>query len=453
MNNTHHNRGAALLIFVLLFVIGSTALIAIMQQAMLTDLVAVRQLNEAKQAFYTSESGLEDVVWRLQEGLGPDSETIITIAGATATTTFIYNSAENRFEIISLGALRNQYRETTAQLSIGSGASFNFGVQSGNGGFIMSNNSAVHGNVFSNGSITGGGSGTIYGDVISAGPTGLIDGVNATGTARARVVVDSDIDGDVYAYTLDGGVTGGDAYVFERIGGAVVVGSTYGHQPEEATTTLPISDAQIEAMKQDILDNGTIIAATDPECSGGEYVIDSDMTLTHMKIECDVVLRKKGSGTTITLTNAIWIEGNLTFATGPSIEIDSAVGNQTVPIIVDNPTDRLTSSQISVETGTTFTGSGEPKSYVLLLSQNESAEQGGGEDAIFVGQSSAGDLLVYANHGKVRLGNSISLKEVTGYLIEIGNKAEIIYESGLVNLLFTSGPGGGFTLSGWGEVE
>ena len=454
INYPVQQQGAALLIFVLLFVVGSTALIATLQHAILSDLTTARQLVNVKQAFFASESGLEDVAFRLQAGVTVDAETVTSMGGVTATTTATFDTVENRYEVMAASAAQGQHRHTTLLLYVGSGASFNFGVQSGNGGFHMANGSSVRGNVFSNGTITkGGGTATIYGDVISAGPSGLIAEINATGTARARVVRDSSIDQDVYAYTLDGEFTGGDAYVHERIGGAVVVGDTYGHQPEEATTTLPIDDDQVESMKQDIVDNGTVIAATDPECAGGTYVIDSDTTLGQLKIECDVEFRKKGSATTITLTNSLWVAGNLDFAGGPTVVIDESVGNQTVPIIVDNESDRLTSSQVSIKSGTTFIGSGSPKSYVLVLSQNQSAKTGGTEDAIFVGQSSAGDLLVYAGHGKVRLGNSISLKEVTGYLIELGNSAEVIYESGLVNLLFTSGPGGGFTISEWREVQ
>lgn len=448
IKQTQH-KGASLLIFVLLFVIGSSAIIVILQQAILSDLTAARHLGDVKQAYFTSEAGLEEVAYRLQDGMGADSETVIDLGGAQATTTISFNSLENRYELTSVSSARNQYRENSVWLYVGSGASFNFGVQSGNGGFTLTNGSSVQGNVFSNGEIQGGGSSAIYGDVISAGPNGLIDGVTATGTARARIVRDTSVDGDVYAYTLDGGFVGGDAYVAERIGGAVVTGSTYGHQPEEATTTLPISDAQIESMKQDIVDNGTVIAATDPECAGGTYVIDGDTTLGQLKIECDVEIQKKS--TTVTLMNALWIVGNLTFRTGPTIAVDASVGNQTVPIIVDDESDRLTGSQVEIQNSTIFTGSGSPKSYVLVISQNESAETGGSENAISIEQSSAGDLLLYAGHGKVSLGNKISLKEVTAYQIELNNNAEVIYESGLVNLLFTSGPGGGFTLAGWQE--
>ena len=60
---------------------------------------------------------------------------------------------------------------------------------------------------------------------------------------------------------------------------------------------------------------------------------------------------------------------------------------------------------------------------------------------------------MYAAHGEIRIKQSLTLKEVTAYKIRLQNSAEVIYESGLASLLFTSGPGGGFEVSSWGEIE
>lgn len=458
MSRLHNTKekGAALLLFVMFFLVGSLAVSFTLAQTIYSDLATQRLLENSKQSYLTAEAGLEDMTYRFVMGMTVDTTELLQISQANATTTATYDGVDDKFVLAAYAEQRSAYRGTTLDLYTGSGASFNFGVQTGNGGFEMSNGSSVRGNVFSNGTIekVGGGSATIYGDAISAGPSGLIEDLNATGTARARVILDSTIGGDAYAYTLDGGTVDGDAYYFEKIGGAVVYGNDYGYEPEEATTTLPITDEEIDAIKQDILDTGTVIASTSPECAGGEYFTDSDITLGFVKIECDLRIKKQGSDTVLTLTGSVWVEGDVTFEAGPSVEIDAGVGNRTVPFIADNESNRATSSSISVEQGTTFTGSGDPKSYVLLISQNEDAENGlpNNEDAITLAQSSAGDLLVYAGHGRITLGNSVSLKEITGYLISLGNSAEVIYESGLVNLLFTSGPGGGYTMNGWGDA-
>jgi len=442
------------MMFLLFFLFGSSALTFALARTIYSDTVTYRLLADSTQSYLAADSGVEDTAYRFVATLAVDASETVVMGNAVATTEYVFDNVSDKYNVVATGIDNDAYRSTSMELFTGSGASFNFGVQSGNGGFIMGNSATVQGNVFSNGTIMkdSGGTATIYGDAISSGPTGLIVDITATGTARARTIRNTNVGEDAYAYTLDGGLVSGDAYINTKLDGAVVVGSEYPHEPEEATTTMPISDDDIDAIKQDIIDTGTVIASTDPECLDGEYDLSgTDLTIGFLKIECDFTF-KKGSGATLTLTGSIWVEGNVTFFGGPDVVIDAGVGNRTVPFIVDNESDRSASSMIMVQTGTTFTGSGSPKSYILLISQNDDAENSLGNTAISLSQSSAGDLLVYASHGKVVLGNSISLKEVTGYLIDIGQSSEIIYESGLVNLLFTSGPGGGFTIGSWSEV-
>lgn len=459
MNSFHSQKGAALLLFIIFFLVGSLALSFTLARTIYSDLLVERLVHSSKQSYYTADAGLEDVTYRFIAALSVDSTEVLTLGDSTATTTATYDGFDDKFDIVAGAVQRGAYRGSSVALYTGTGASFNFGVQTGNGGFRMSNGSSVIGNVFSNGPIekVGGGTATIYGDAISAGPTGLVEDITATGSARARIVRDATIARDVYAYTLDGGVTDGDAYYFEKIGGATVYGNEYGHEPEEATTTLPITDDDIDFLEQDTLAGGTLIASTSPECAGGEYFSDSDITLGWVVIECDLRIKKQGSATVLTLDGPVWVKGNIMFEAGPTVQIDASVGNRTVPFIADNPDNRATSSLISVEQGTTFFGSGTPKSYVLLISQNEDAENGEVEnvDAISLGQSagaSGADYLAYAGHGRIALANSVTLKEITAYLVSLGNSAEVVYESGLVNLLFTSGPGGGYTMNGWRET-
>ena len=51
------------------------------------------------------------------------------------------------------------------------------------------------------------------------------------------------------------------------------------------------------------------------------------------------------------------------------------------------------------------------------------------------------------------LSNTISIKEASAYKIQLSNSAKIIYETGLANLLFTSGPSGGYSIESWREQE
>jgi len=429
-------RGAALLIFMLFFVLGSAALLLALSRLLYSDLSQQQFSAKAMQAWYAADSGLEDMVYRLMTSKGVTAEEVLSYAGSTATTTFTYDAADEAFIVVSTSTYTTAYRTAATTLYLGSGASFNFGVQSGNGGFTFTNGSEVIGNVFSNGHIekTEGGNAWIRGDGISAGPSGIIEKVNIEGNARAHTLKDNVIEGDAYFMTESSNV---------------VNGTKHPGSDDEDPSVMPITDEAIEAIKQDVVDNGSLIASTSPECSGGTYTIDIPTTLPSVKIECNLEVKN----TQLTLLGSVWVAGNINFKSGPNIFIDSSVGARTVPIVADNETDRLTSSRVFAENSTTFTGSGNPKSYILLISQNNAAEGGDTTtNAIEVQQSSSGDLLVYASHGKILLGNSAGLKEVTGYLIHLGNNAVITYESGLVNLLFTSGPGGGFTMNGWREV-
>ncbi len=427
------------MLFMLFFVMGSVALTLTFSRSFYSDLLTYQLLQSSAASFYASESGVEDMAYRLIAGMDVDAQEVLVLNGATATTTNTFVSADDRFDIVAAGEFSNTYKSSAVSLYAGVGASFNFGVQTGNGGFELTNGSSVQGNVFSNGNITktGGGNAWIYGDAIAAGATGRIQAPRISGTARANQLQNAYVQGNAY-YNSDSGST--------------VLGTRYTPVTPEAPTDMPISDATIDVIKQDVVDSGTVITAADPRCAGGEYLINTDTTLGFVKIECNLRVRKQGSETILTLTGPLWVTGDIMFETGPTIQVDPGVGNRTVPVIADNEANRVTSSRITIENGTTFFGSGVPKSYVLLISQNSDAELGGTNAAITLGQSSEGDLLIYASHGLVSLGNSVSLKEVTGYQIRLGNSAEVIYESGLVNLLFTSGPGGGFTFSNWRET-
>lgn len=436
---SYKQSGAALLIFVILFMFISVALSFVIGRGVLGALYEYSLLSRSKQAYYAAEALVEDVAYRNIEALNVGSVEANTLFGVAVVATTTIDSVNGLWTISSVGDDNNAVRHSEAILAEGTGASFNFGLQSGNGGILLTNSAQVVGNVFSNGDIIGDKTGSgayIRGDVISAGPTGYIEEVHATGSVWAHEIHDIVADGDAH-YTLESAAS-------------VVFGTRYTPSLDQATATMPIPDSTIAEWQNDITASGTIITSTSTQCLSGTYTIDTDTTLGNVRIDCNVIVSK--NSTELTLDGPIWIVGNLNLDQGPTIRADSSLGSKAVQIIVDNPLNRATSSKISVNQSTDFFGTGVPKSYVMLLSMNEDAENGGSGKAIDLNQSANGDVLVYASHGRVSLGNNISLKEVTAYQIDIGNGAEVIYESGLVNLLFTSGPGGGFTISDWGEI-
>ena len=435
MKEIKSQKGAAMLFFIVFFVMASGALTFLLSRSTGSDSFIVSSLASSKQAYFTSESALEDIVMRIMsnESMGPVYVLNDDVLGR-ATTTVVYNFTDDVYTIQSVAKVGRTTRVGIVELSAGDGTAFNYGLQTGNGGFVISNSGSITGNAFSNGSVAGSGSSVIRGDVISSGPTGLVSGVHATGS--------------VWTNTLDDSLIEGDAY-YNAVGSPSVVNGTR-YTPVATTTNpeaLPIPDTEIDSWKQEIIDTGTIIPAT--SCTAGEYLIDSDTSIGNVKIECDLRIRKTGASTVVTLTGSVWVAGNIDFEQGPRIQVDPGLGKRSVQIIADNPSDRLTSSQVSIRNSTEFAGTGHPSSIIMVVSQNESSELSGPETAIDIAQSSNGDLILYAGHGKIQIGNSIYLKSVTAHLIDIGNNSDVVYDTGLTSVLFTGGPGGGYVITDW----
>lgn len=456
INRLHNNknRGAAFLLFILFFLFASGTLTFLISKSIYGDLIAYKLLTNSKAGYFVAEASVEDVAYRyIAGGFEVDETEALTIDDATAETITAIDYDAGVFVLESMGDRADAVRKVSVELLIGAGASFNFGLQAGNGGFSMVNSSVVIGNVFSNGNIEGQGTSEIQGDVIAAGYGNTADGIHATGSVRADNIINSTIDENSY-------------YNTDFLNNSYNPGTVFGPGiTPEATSSLPFPDDRVADHKASvtaaIADGvGTHILATDPECTSGTYTINTDTTFSvPTKIDCNVVLQKQGSGTTLTLLDTLWVEGNLTFQSGPTVEAAPAMATSSILVIVDNESDRINSSQIVVGQGTDFLAPTSPKSYIMLLSMNDDAENGGyadpddANDAITMGQSSNGDVIVYAGHGKITLTNQITLKEVTGFLISMGNNTTIEYESGLINLNFTSGPGGGFEVDAWSEIE
>jgi hypothetical protein len=435
MNNVlqQQKKGAAMMIFIVIFLVASIALTYSLTYALFSDIQASRLSIDSKQSYLTADSGVEDLAYRYIAGLNHGTTEVVRLQGTVATTTSTYNGATGSYLIASEAIDTRAYRATALSLFVGDGASFNFGMQAGNGGIFMENSSSVLGNVFANGTIEGANTNIVYGDIISAGPTGLAKNVHATGSVWAHRIESSYIEKNAY---------------FTTESSNVVNGTKFFPVPDQATATMPISDAQIDDWKADAQAGG-IITSTDPRCSGGTYDIDVDTTIGPVKIECNLLVDK--TSTDLYLQGPVWVVGNIDTKSSPNIHVDASATGKSIAMIADNPSNRTTSSKIMLENSVTFNGAGT-NSFILLISQNNSAELGGGETAINIKNSAMGDILLYASHGKILIENSANLKEVTAYKIHLKNSAQVIYESGLVNLLFTSGPGGGFTLGSWLET-
>ncbi|MEK7661973.1 MAG: hypothetical protein AAB355_00515, partial [Patescibacteria group bacterium] len=379
------------------------------------------------QSYFAAESGSEDVTYRLKNGLPTASSQTLSVGGAT-TTTAVSDLGVDGKEILSSGDTESLVRKVRTRLTVSSGASFNYGVQVGDGGFYLQNNSSISGNVYSNGSIVGSGSNIVKGDVVSAGSSGSISGVHATSSAYAHTISNSTIDKNAY---------------YQSISGTTVSGTKYPNSLDQPKQNLAIPDSLIAQWESEAASGGTV-------GSPCPYKITNNTTIGPKKISCDLEI---SGGPIVTITGPLWVTGNITVRNTATLKASPSLGNKSVVLIADNPANRTMGSKINIDNNITFSGSGFPSSYILMISQNRSAEIGGNEEAIEVKNNIEGDLLVYAGHGEISLENTISLKEVSGYKVITKNSAEVVYSTGLANLLFTSGPGGSFSIDGWREVK
>ncbi len=322
-------------------------------------------------------------------------------------------------------------RNIRINLSLGSGISFHYGIQSGRGGFRLDNSSSVTGNVFSSGPITGLKENLIRGDVISAGPDGLIQGIVATGTAYAHTILDSKVHKDAYYTVIDSETSSN------------VDGIKHPNSPDQPYVPLPISDEQIEEWK-DFASTGTTYT-----CTSGSYTISSDKTIGPAVIPCDLNIR----GATVTISGPIWVKGNINITNTTLIRMAPSLGSENVAVIADNEANRISSSRITIGNQTSFQGSGSANSFVFLISQNSSAEQNNPStpyEAITM-NNGASALVAYASHGLISLAQSVSVKEVTAYRITLRNSSNVIYDTGLPSVLFKAGPGGSYEIIDWIE--
>jgi hypothetical protein len=123
------------------------------------------------------------------------------------------------------------------------------------------------------------------------------------------------------------------------------------------------------------------------------------------------------------------------------MQLASNYGQTSGMVVADGKIDLQTTSQAI--------GSGEPGSYMLLISTKSGDSS---DPAIVIGQSFSGDIL-FTNNGWIEVNNSTDIREITGYGVALKNSAGLTYEVGIANAMFSSGPGGAWEVTSWQEVE
>ena len=417
-----------MIISVIFFLSASMVFVIGVISPILEEIGRSENLISSKTTFYTAESGVEDAVYRLKNGLAISTPEMITLNNATASTTV--NTISNGKQILSSGTVGDMYRNAAVTLNNGVGIAFFYGVQVGAGGITLNNSSSIVGSVYSNGRVVGSGGNLIKGDVISAGAGGVAQNIHATGTVRAHTIQ------NVWAEK--------DAY-YQNIYTSSVSGTLYPGSADQPAIDLPITDTQITDWETAAA-AGTAISSPCPYDKSSGTV-----TLGPAVINCDLNL---SNSATLVLTGPVWVKGSISIANSAIVKVSDTLGSQSAPLIAHDPANTSSGSKITISNSSSFQGSGDINSYVLLVSQNNSAEQMGGYKAITISNNNvSGQILLYAGHGEIELSNSANVREVTAYKMTLNNSAQVNYQTGLANLLFSSGPSGGYTIGSWKEGQ
>lgn len=167
-------QGFAALLATLIVLAVVLIIIATLSLTTLIEQKITRNFTKSAQAFFAAEAGIEDSLYRIIKGKNYQATNSLTVG--SGTTNINISGSSSQKTIKAEGERENRFRSVEVKLAIDTDAvSFYYGVQVGEGGLIMENNSQVIGSVYSNGSIQGGAGATITGDAFVASAAGLID--------------------------------------------------------------------------------------------------------------------------------------------------------------------------------------------------------------------------------------------------------------------------------------
>jgi len=371
----------------------------------------IKNTIQESQSYYSAEAGIEDAIWRIKNSKPISSNYVIVIDTGQAAVS-ISNPNLNTRIIRVTGTRGNVSKTLEAQLSIQSvNPDFFYGAQVGAGGIQMVNLSQIQGNVYSNGSILGSAGAQITGTAQVAGLGNKISNANIGGDAYANICENSTVGGQLQSSSQSG----------------CSFSSFLSTSSIPLVLPLPISDTQINDWRAEAQAGGII--SGNQTLSGGSTFLGPVKVVGNLTLQNDAQLIAGG---------AIWVTGNIIVQNSARVRLSSSFGYLGGVILVDGT--------IILENNSVSSGSGQAGSYLLYLSTANL------NPALTIKNNAQADIL-YTSSGWIQIENNTKLKEITGYGVNLQNNAVIIYESGLQNVLFTSGPGGSWQVESWKEVD
>ena len=447
-------RGYVALTTVLFVLAASVAVIGGLTFFSFQEAAANRLFVKSIDARAIAEAGIEDALLRVMSGMSITSSETLGVGKGTTTVTV---TTLGNTRIIRSSANRDALRQNIVVLTDISSENLGlqFGVQIGDGGLKMGQNSSVIGGVFSNGSIIGESGAVITGNAFAAGMSSIIK-VMVDGDAQAHFMDDSSVGGyassttklddvivgkDAHANELDDAIVNKDAYYNVIDGTSVVLGAS--HTPaippsDLAPLPLPIAASTIDQWKSDAEAKGVI-------ASGG-CGLDWSPPVSPYTVGGGVLERnlKLGTGKILVLKGTVWVKCSVDVDTGAAIQLDSSYGASSGVMIADG--------WMHFKNNGAFQGSGHPCgcSYLMLLT---TASGGGHHNAAIDLHNNATGAIFYAGNGMIYLHPNVTVTQLTGRTVHLENNAKLIYELGVASAQFSPGSSGGYDIKYWKEAE
>ena len=154
INKKTNQSGAAMIIVVLFFVIVSVTLLIGVSNPIANQIKSTNELILSKSSYNIADSQTENALYRFNKGKN-DAPTDITVLGSTARA--ILTELNNERNLVVNGDQGFFDRYVKANFKTDAGTSFNYGMQTGDGGLQMSGSAHIIGNVYANGDIIGNG--------------------------------------------------------------------------------------------------------------------------------------------------------------------------------------------------------------------------------------------------------------------------------------------------------
>lgn len=259
--------------------------------------------------------------------------------------------------------------------------------------------------------------------VIVGGDVGTISnmgiGTGGTGNAWAHTVTNTTVGGSLYCQIGSGNNKACDT-----------------SKADPAPASFPISEGNLQEWKEQAVAGGATSSVK----------IDGVKVRTLGPIKINGNLEVEGSGR-LDITGPIHVTGFIKVQGNGKIYVASSMGTASGLIVADGI--------VELEGSGGIYGSGTAGSYVVVATTStcpEAPNCSGGSRAIKI-SGAAGSVVLSAPNGRVELEGSVGIKSLVAKQLKMSGTAHVIYDSGLANLDFTSGPSGSWAIDSWKEVE